>query len=123
MLKPLYRKRSFELPEVVLDKENGNFIFSGNCIPEDSYKFFVPLLEWFSEYIKAPLASTEFHIQQENISSSSAKLFLDLIWMMRKIPKPSIVWYFIEGDEDMFEIGEEYTEMLNIPFEFKKIPY
>jgi len=30
-----------------------------------------------------------------------------------------ILWYFHEDDEDMEEAGQEFSELVEIPFEFK----
>jgi hypothetical protein len=27
-----------------------------------------------------------------------------------------IYWYFDEGDEDMMEVGEDFSEMIDVPF-------
>jgi hypothetical protein len=30
-------------------------------------------------------------------------------------------WFYREGDEDMYEVGQDYAYMVKVPFEFKKI--
>jgi hypothetical protein len=108
-----------DTPKIILDKKNGIFEISGRSLPEDSAEFYRPVLEWIEAYQAAPNASTEFVFKLEYFNTASSKLILDVLSALEDIKGIKIVWCFHEDDEDMEEAGEEFSELVEIPFEFK----
>ena len=60
------------------------------------------------------------NIQLEYFNTSSSKCILDIFKKLeliyKKGSKVQINWYYEEDDEDMFEAGEDYQSIINIPF-------
>lgn len=110
-----------DTPKIILDKGNGIFEISGRSLPEDSAEFYHPILEWINEYGKEPLEETIFTFKLEYFNTASSKLILDVLTALEEIEGVKIHWYFYEDDEDMEEAGEEFSELVDIDFEFK--PY
>jgi SiaC family regulatory phosphoprotein len=108
-----------DTPKIILNKQNGIFEISGRSLPEDSAEFYRPVLEWIAEYAKSPNPSTEFTLKLEYFNTASSKLILDVLSALEDIKGMKILWYFHEDDEDMEEAGEEFSELVEIPFEFK----
>ncbi len=108
-----------DTPKIMLDKNNGIFEISGRSLPEDSAEFYRPVLEWIGEYAKAANAETEFFFKLEYFNTASSKLILDVLSALEDIDGMKIMWYFHEDDEDMEEAGQEFSELVEIPFEFK----
>lgn len=108
-----------DTPKIMLDKENGIFEISGRSLPEDSAEFYAPILDWIEQYGKDPNPQTNFVFKLEYFNTASSKLILDLLSALEDIDGMSISWYFHEDDEDMEEAGEEFSELVEIPFEFK----
>ena len=108
-----------DTPKIILDKKNGIFEISGRSLPEDSAEFYRPVLEWIEVYRGEPSASTEFVFKLEYFNTASSKLILDVLSALEDIKGMRITWYFHEDDEDMEEAGEEFSELVEIPFEFK----
>jgi len=108
-----------DTPKIMLDKENGIFEISGRSLPEDSAEFYAPILDWIEQYGKDPNPQTNFVFKLEYFNTASSKLILDLLSALEDIDGMSIAWYFHEDDEDMEEAGEEFSELVEIPFEFK----
>jgi hypothetical protein len=52
-------------------------------------------------------------------------MLLEIFYMLEKIVKAGkkvkVVWNYLEIDDDMLDAGEEYKEMLELPFEFRAI--
>ncbi len=53
-------------------------------------------------------------------------MLLDILYILERIvndecKKITIVWYYLEVDDDMLDSGKEYAEIVNIPFEFNAI--
>ena len=108
-----------DTPKIILDKGNGIFEISGRSLPEDSAEFFQPVLDWIDQYKEKPNGSTDFTFKLEYFNTASSKLILDILSNLEDIDGMNIVWYYHEDDEDMQEAGEEFSELVEIPFEFK----
>lgn len=108
-----------DTPKIILDKKNGIFEISGRSLPEDSAEFYKPVLEWIGNYAGDPNPATEFTFKLEYFNTASSKLILDVLSALEDIKGMKIAWYFHEDDEDMEEAGEEFSELVEIPFEFK----
>lgn len=108
-----------DTPKIILDKNNGIFEISGRSLPEDSAEFFQPVLDWLDEYKEAANPATEFVFKLEYFNTASSKLILDVLSNLEDIENTTIIWYFHEDDEDMEEAGEEFSELVELPFEFK----
>lgn len=110
-----------DTPTIIFDKKNGLFEISGRSLPEDSVEFYKPVLEWVSNYAKDPNAATQFVFKLEYSNTSSSKLIQDVLTSLEKIKGVKILWCFQKDDEDMEETGREFSDRLDIPFEFKAI--
>lgn len=108
-----------DTPKIILDKKNGIFEISGRSLPEDSAEFYRPVLEWIEQYGEAANPVTEFVFKLEYFNTASSKLILDVLSALEDIKGMKILWYFHEDDEDMEEAGQEFSELVEIPFEFK----
>ena len=118
---PLYLEETQDTPKVELNKDEGIFQLSGRSLPEDSVKFFTNITSWVAEYGKTPNASTVFKFQLDYFNTASSKLILELLNQLRDIKGARVEWHYYEDDEDILEAGKEFSEQVNIPFEFKLI--
>ena len=116
-------KGSDDTPNVILDKENGIFEISGRSLPEDVAAFYEPILDWLEEYAEDPLEKTVFNFKLEYFNTASSKLLLDVLLKLEDMfddGKDILVrWHFPDDDEDMEEAGEEFSELIDLDFEFK----
>ncbi len=114
-------KGSDDTPNVILDKDNGIFEVSGRSLPEDVAAFYEPILEWLEEYADSPLDKTVFNFKLEYFNTASSKLLLDVLLKLEDMfddGKEILVrWHFPDDDEDMEEAGEEYADIVEVPFE------
>ncbi len=108
-----------DTPKIILDKNNGIYEISGRSLPEDSAEFYQPVLDWLDEYAGSPNDSSTFVFKLEYFNTASSKLILDVLSKLEDIEGATVDWYFHEDDEDMQEAGEEFSELVEIPFEFK----
>ncbi|HPF94146.1 MAG TPA: DUF1987 domain-containing protein [Tenuifilaceae bacterium] len=109
-------------PEVTLDKERSRFEFYGKCYPEDANEFFKPIIDWFREYVVTPNRETTILFKLDYFNTASSKRIVDILNILKDIHKQKKVivihWYYRTGDEDMFETGETFSEIVNLPFKF-----
>jgi hypothetical protein len=114
-------KGSDDTPNVILDKDNGIFEISGRSLPEDVAAFYEPILEWLEAYAEDPLEKTIFNFKLEYFNTASSKLLLDVLLKLEDMyddGKDILVrWHFPDDDEDMEEAGEEYADIVEVPFE------
>ena len=108
-----------DTPKIIFDKSNGIFEISGRSLPEDSAEFYRPVLEWLRNYAKEANSKTDFVVKLEYFNTSSSKLILDVLSTLEDISGATVQWYHHEDDEDMEEAGQEFSELVEIPFEFK----
>ena len=115
-------KGTEDTPNVVLDKENGHFEISGRSLPEDVNMFFEPIMDWIDEYAEDPLDNTVFDFKLEYFNTASSKVILDILLKFEEIvengKEVTIKWHYHEDEEDMLEAGEEYADIVEIPFEY-----
>ncbi len=109
-----------DTPKIVLDKAQGMFEISGRSLPEDAVGFFKPVLEWLDAYSSQSNPATNFCINLEYFNTASSKLILDILTKVEAIKGVKVTWVHFADDEDMKEAGEEFSELVEVPFEFKE---
>jgi len=113
--------RTEDSPQVIFDKEKGLFEISGRSLPEDVSTFYEPILSWLEEYSKNPASKTTFDFRLTYFNTASSKVILDILTMFEEMIEGGhellVRWFYSEEDEDMLEAGEEYAEMVEVPFE------
>lgn len=121
MLKQLKIAGTDDQPEVLFDKERNIFKISGRSLPEDSYEFYLPLVEWMEQYVKDPNPSTQLNISLEYLNSSSVKQIFFFLTKMETLIKngkeAKIVWYCYYEDVLMHEKCKIFQKLLIVPFE------
>jgi len=114
-----------DTPTVTLDRDNNIFEISGRSLPEDVVVFYKPILEWLDEYKNNPLEKTVFNFKLEYFNTASSKLLLDVLLKLEDISNDGhdvlVKWHYPDDDEDMEEAGEEYSDIVDVPFE--QVPY
>lgn len=108
-------------PYVELNQDNGSIKFVGKSFSDSIHKFFEPILNWLDKYIESPCENTNVEFKMEYYNTSSSKILLVVLNKLeeleRKSGNVSIKWFYEEDDEDMQESGEEYAEIIKVPFE------
>lgn len=108
-----------DTPRIILDRNTGIFEISGRSLPEDAAEFYHPVIQWLDSYSQKPNPKTDFVLKLEYFNTASSKLLLDTLSKVEAIKGAKIVWYHYEDDEDMHEAGTEFSELVEVPFEFK----
>jgi hypothetical protein len=110
-----------DTPTVTLDAGNNIFEISGRSLPEDVAAFYNPIIEWMEKYNQAPLAKTIFSFKLVYFNTASSKMLLDILMKLEELHNAGkdvvVKWHFSEDDEDMKEAGEEYADIVDVPFE------
>lgn len=117
-------------PKIILDPNNKTFEISGISRPENVRECYEPVIDWFEEFerklkeynFSSPDDLITFKIQLNYFNSASAKFILDILMEINKLyhagMQLQIDWYYDEGDDDMKEVGEELSEIVDFKFNY-----
>lgn len=112
-------------PKIYFDANTGVMEISGRSIPENSVEFYKSALNWIDEYQNNAVQSTKFIFKLEYFNTSSSKCLLDIFRKLESLKDagvtPKVEWYFDKDDEDMQESGEDFQEIIELPFEMIEI--
>lgn len=121
-MEPLIIAKTDDTPDVHLDASSGKFVFSGKSLPEDVSTFYAPIFDWLDDYASNTNEESVFEFKMTYFNTASSKVILDILMKLEEMVEAGkdikVKWYFEEEDEDMEEAGEEYSEIVEVPFEF-----
>lgn len=119
-MKSLEIQSTADTPKVILDKNKNYFEISGLSLPEDAIEFYKPIMMWLEEYANAPNPDTIFDLKLEYFNTASSKQIIQLLLFMEKLNAKTNVkirWHYKDIDEDMHDLGEEYSEIIKVDFD------
>lgn len=124
-MEPLIIEASSATPKIFLDKNSGKFEIAGKSFPEESRSFYAPLFSWMNQYADNPNEETLFEFKMEYFNSSSSLIILEILnlleTILKKGKKVTVAWNHLEVDDDMYDAGEEYSELVKVPFVFNAV--
>lgn len=122
----IYKKKSgIDTPTINFNYKTGELLMEGKSFPPDVTTFFKEAIAWLNEYINSATGYTVMKLKLDYFNTASSKIVMDILYKMEELHKRNnnvlIEWYYPDDDEDMMETGQEYEELINIPF--KQIGY
>jgi len=112
-------------PFLMLNTKSYRIVLEGESYPEDTKKFYDEPMSTVHKFLGMDHPEnvvSQFKLKYFN--SSSAKVLLDLFLVIEEAAvrgnKMTIEWHFIKDDDNMRELGEEFSEELN-QAEFKLV--
>lgn len=109
-----------DTPKVILDPGDNHFEISGRSLPEDVVVFYQPVMQWLEQLHQNPVQDMNLLIKLEYFNTASSKLILDILLKMEEIfqngTPVKVTWCYPASDTDMKEAGEEYSEIVGVPF-------
>ena len=110
-------------PTIQFDILSNVLKISGESFPENTAKFYSPVLEWLRGYLEQLGSATEVTMEFDIIyfNSSTSKIFMTIFDMLEDAvengKKVCVNWRCDEKNETAFECGEEFKEDLDVlPF-------
>jgi hypothetical protein len=121
-MEALIINKTDDTPAITLDKAAGKFEFSGKSLPEDVSTFYAPVFAWIAEYGENANPESTFVFKMTYFNTASSKIILDILMRLEELHEDgkniTVEWHYEEDDEDMQEAGEEYSEIVEVPFKF-----
>lgn len=118
-------------PTVILSSEIPHFEISGESRPENTGKFYTPIIEWLTQYKQVLSTDKNAHDKSKKIvfefkfdyfNSTSAKYIMDILYQLDTYHAAGletlVKWYYDAMDDDMKEAGEEFAKLIKSPIEF-----
>ncbi|MBQ5453523.1 MAG: DUF1987 domain-containing protein [Bacteroidales bacterium] len=124
-MEPFIKEPTIDTPRVVLDAESGVFEISQMSLPEDAVDFYAPIINWLMEYSENPQKETVFNMKLEYFNTASSKQLIQILLLLGNLKGKTDIkvnWYYKEIDEDMQALGEEYSQIINLPFNLIPVP-
>lgn len=107
-------------PGVVYHPSKGVLKLKGNSSPENSVYFYDPLLKELSR--KHYPESLKVEVSLYYFNTSSSKCLYDILKRLKlktmNGTQVTVNWYYDVEDTDMLEIGEDYSDLLDLDFNF-----
>ena len=114
-------------PALSLDVASRVFTLEGESYPEDTKKFYEAPIAQVQEFLSQShegAVTCQFKLKYFN--SSSAQVIMDLFTSMESAAEAGnsvmVEWHHIADDDNMQELGEEFSEELNAA-NFKLVPF
>lgn len=109
-------------PYIYFDRTTNVLIIKGESFPENSAKFYAPVLEWLREYLEE-LKDEKVTMQFEIIyfNSSTSKVYMTIFDLLQEASEKgkdiTVLWLCDKENETAIECGEEFKEDLgSLPF-------
>lgn len=112
-------------PLVNFDPDEGILEMKGRSSPENSIQFYLKTIQNLGLYAESSKETFTANFAFEYFNTSSSKCLFDVFKKLVRIRDSGkdliINWFFEEDDEDMMEAGEDYSELLELEFNFIEI--
>lgn len=115
---------TYKSPRVIFNPKEAKFMIAGKSVLENVQEFYSPLLNWMDEFLeKSPANEVEFTFDIEYYNLASTKRFLFFLFKLKDVEEKGgrlrVNWLYREKDQDILEMGQDLSQMLGIPFNFK----
>ncbi|MBN2613882.1 MAG: DUF1987 domain-containing protein [Bacteroidales bacterium] len=121
-MKSLIMNGTDDTPAINFDIASGVFEISGRSLPEEVINFYAPIIDWVEQYALNPKDNSLLKLKLVYFNSASQRYLLEVLNSFEKIihkgKKVMLEWHYHEDDEEMKEAGEEYQDLVKIPFTF-----
>jgi len=97
---------------------DGNLSIVGKSLPEDTSKFYQPLVDWV---VECSLGQLNITVRLDYMNSSSAHHISKLLLSAKDNPcikECNVEWYYESDDEDSLDFGKELEYLTDFNFKF-----
>lgn len=121
-MQPFVREAKATTPYVRIDYDTGNIELKGVSHPENVFTFYNPLFDAIKAFNKEPVDQVVINFSLEYFNTSSARCLFLILKEIKALgmtgKNVTVNWFYEEEDEDMLETGEDFQELIELPFNF-----
>lgn len=104
---------------IEFDNKTKVLVMRGHTVPANAHTFFIPIIKWTEEYLKSNPIKTTLNISFEYLHTSAGKQVFELIKLLNESGNSITVnWYYEEDDDDMMQLGMDFSSVLGMQFNF-----
>ncbi len=112
-----------DTPSVFIDDDNLIFRVVGPSFSENPYSTYSNILKWLDESVPDLQGEIICEFYYSYLNSASKKILYEIFTKMEDYNADGknfvIEWSYDEYDEDMLELGHEFAELIDLPFEYR----
>lgn len=121
-MEKIYIQATDYTPFVHFDPAQGLIELKGNSNPANSNSFYQKFILNLEEYTDQAEQGMTANLSFFYFNTSSTKCIFDVLKKLHKMHESgkniTINWYYLEGDKEMKEVGEDFSEILCMNFNF-----
>lgn len=122
-MKTLFIEATEDSPKVFLDPFKGQMFIGGRSYFEDPVSFYDDIVDWLRRYMMSPQPKNTVEFEFEYFNSSSELMIVRLLGELNKYfimgHNFEIIWRYDSNDEDMADIGEDFSNIFDIPIKLQ----
>ena len=115
------------LPFVDFNNNTGIVIIKGRSYSENAYTFYSRLNKWANDYLLSKPKSTHITLAFQYLNTSSGVQVFNFIRNMQQSKSYgdllTVEWGYEEDDDDLLQLGQDFSTALQLPFEFKLVEF
>ena len=108
-------------PSIVGDWDQGLLSMQGDSYPENSFEFFVQVIDWIERYLAQTHAPLRLELRLIYMNTSSVKAMMDIFDLLedafRKGRAVSVDWFYDPRNERVLDLADEFREDCSFPFQ------
>ncbi len=112
-------------PYINLDISKNIFEIKGPSYSEDVVEVYAPILEWIDQEIPKLDGELCCNLHFDVLNSVAHKkvfqILIKLTEYFQNGKKIKVQWFYDEDDEDIMEMGEDLTDLIELPFELVSV--
>lgn len=118
----IFSEDNKQKPYIGFDAETGFLTISGSSFPENADSVYAPVLQWLNELDFSNLPKISLRISLKYYNTATSKKLFEVVKRLNDIYsegyKAEVLWEYLSDDDDMFESGRYFSELVEIPFRF-----
>ena len=107
-------KKNVDYPDI--EFLPGGVVMSGSSIPQDAFNFYDPFIRQIQE-IASRKEDFTFNFRMDYYNTASSMYMSKILKILKTLSehaKVVINWYYLPSDEDIYELGFEYKQTLEM---------
>jgi hypothetical protein len=108
-------------PSILGDWDQGLLSMQGDSYPENSFEFFVQVIDWIERYLAQTHAPLRLELRLIYMNTSSVKAMMDIFDLLedafRKGRAVSVDWFYDPRNERVLDLADEFREDCSFPFQ------
>lgn len=111
-------------PGITAACSSGILAMRGDSYPENSFKFFAPVIDWVENYLEESTAPLHLHLRLLYLNTSSVKAMMDIFDLLEESHGQgrdvAVTWFYDAENERVAELAGEFKEDCTFPFEIRE---